>query len=115
MTRYEKIINDAKEYYSDNIKCYDAFLHGVEWADQHPNLESIWHDASEEPLYNEEIIYQDEDNYVFITDIEDKEFYENGWKGLIKMDCVVRWAYVKDILPNTLKTFYRKELKNEND
>lgn len=32
MTREEKIKAEAKKYYKDDIKCYDAFLHGVEFA-----------------------------------------------------------------------------------
>ena len=31
MTREEKIKAEAKKYYKDDIKCYDAFLHGVEF------------------------------------------------------------------------------------
>ena len=40
MTREEEIINEAKKYYSDNIQCYDAFLHGTKFADKHPK--NVW-------------------------------------------------------------------------
>lgn len=33
MTREEQIKTEAKKYYSEDIKCYDAFLHGVEFAE----------------------------------------------------------------------------------
>lgn len=33
MTQEEKIKAEAKKYYSEDIKCYDAFLHGVEFAE----------------------------------------------------------------------------------
>lgn len=33
MTREEQIIAEAKKYYSKDINCYDAFLHGVEFAE----------------------------------------------------------------------------------
>ena len=33
MTREEKIKAEAKKYYKEDIKCYDAFLHGVEFAE----------------------------------------------------------------------------------
>lgn len=46
MTKEERIINEAKRYYSGNIKCYDAFLHGIEFAEECQN--NIWHDVSEE-------------------------------------------------------------------
>ena len=47
MNREEQIIAEAKKYYSDSINCHNAFLHGVEWADEHPN--NVWHDASKMP------------------------------------------------------------------
>ena len=46
MTKEERIINEAKRYYSGNIKCYDAFLHGIEFAEE--CQKNIWHDVSEE-------------------------------------------------------------------
>ena len=33
MTREEKIISEAKKYFKDDINCYDAFLYGVEFAE----------------------------------------------------------------------------------
>lgn len=33
MTVEDKIISEAKKYYKEDIKCYDAFLHGVEFAE----------------------------------------------------------------------------------
>lgn len=34
MINKDKLILDtAKKYYSEDIKCYDAFLHGVEFAE----------------------------------------------------------------------------------
>ena len=47
MNREEQIISEAKKHYSDSINCHNAFLHGVEWADEHPN--NVWYDASEMP------------------------------------------------------------------
>lgn len=44
MTREEEMIIESQKRYDDI-----AFLDGVKWADEHPNLESLWHDASEEP------------------------------------------------------------------
>ena len=102
MTREGEIINEAKKYYSDNIKCYDAFLHGVEFADEHHNLEDLWHDASEEPegtysvlcdvLYGTQCIINS--NYIDIA-------YAN-WKDYTEYIDVARWAYVSDLLPKNL-------------
>ena len=47
MKREEQIISEAKKHYYDDINCHNAFLHGVEWADEHPV--DVWHDVSEEP------------------------------------------------------------------
>lgn len=33
MTQEEQIKAEVKKYYSEDIKCYDAFLHGVEFAE----------------------------------------------------------------------------------
>ena len=52
MTREEQIIAEAKKYYYDDINCHNAFLHGVEWADEHP----YWRPATEHPDADVEII-----------------------------------------------------------
>lgn len=36
MTREEQKASEAKKYYPDDINCYYAFLHGIEWSDKHP-------------------------------------------------------------------------------
>ena len=98
MNREEQIIAEAKKYYSDSINCYNAFLHGVEWADEHPV--DIWHDASEKPQGEYEIICQDEFEHIWLTDRrEDIEHYENGWEECAACECIVRWAYISDLLP----------------
>lgn len=66
MTREEEIKNTAHKYYSDNIKCYDAFLHGVEWTDE--NIKEIWHYASKEPQDEYDIMCQDKFGGVWLTD-----------------------------------------------
>lgn len=43
MKREEQITSEAKKHYYDDINCYNAFLHGVEWAEKHPA--NVWHDA----------------------------------------------------------------------
>lgn len=55
MEREEKIIQEAKKYYSDNIRCYNAFLHGVEFAEEHPK--NVWHDTSAYPIEAGKILY----------------------------------------------------------
>ena len=101
MTREEQIISEAKRHYFDDINCYNAFLHGVEWADEHPA--NVWHDASEEPkddLGKDDsvIIYQDKyGNCWFITKRDIVILYIN-WEcfATVSVRC---WAYVSDLLP----------------
>ena len=65
MKRDEQIISEAKKYYCDDINCHNAFLHGVEWADEHPV--NVWHEASEMPKDGEWILIQfDEDSSTVI-------------------------------------------------
>ena len=47
MTREEKIKAEAKKYYKENIKCYDAFLHGVEFAE-----DNQWISVEDDLPYN---------------------------------------------------------------
>lgn len=98
MTRDEDVIIEAKKYYRNDIKCYDAFLHGVEWADAHPI--NVWHDASEEPKGVYQIMCQDKFAKYWMTDYyEDKEYNGKGWKECVECECIIRWAYISDLLP----------------
>ena len=81
MTREEKIISEAKKYYSGDIKCYNAFLYDTDFADNNPDLSSPWHDASEEPKEGMDILLISK--YDWIKD----------------NDGIDKWAYIKDLLP----------------
>ena len=64
------------------------------------DLSQVWHDASEEPQGEYEIICQDEFRHVWLTDYrEDINHYKNGWKECAECECIVRWAYIDDLLP----------------
>lgn len=105
MTREEEIIREAKKYYSGNIQCYDAFLHGTEFADEHPK--NVWHDVSEEPLLEgKDIIFLNEQDEPFISGkiggtflflLED--FY---WERFVELVQISKWAYISDLLPKQL-------------
>ena len=60
MTRAEEILKAARAYVSSVTLSSPSdvfhFENGAKWADEHPNLESLWHDASEEPKKGEDII-----------------------------------------------------------
>ena len=95
MKREEQIISEAKKHYYDDINCHNAFLHGVEWADEHPV--DVWHEASEMPKDGEWILMQfDEDSYdtLVLCDMNADIFCARR-----KKYDVVRWAYISDLLP----------------
>ena len=55
MTREEKIKAEAKKYYKEDIKCYDAFLHGVEFA-----YENQWISVKDDlPCNHKELLHKD--------------------------------------------------------
>ena len=75
MTRKEEICDVTKEQFTyvkdENLKSAlrFAFIDGAKWADEHPNLESLWHDASEEPLLEEkEIIFLNKQDIIYISE-----------------------------------------------
>lgn len=79
-----------------------GYINGLRDADTEPNLERLWHNASEEPEEKYEIICRDEFENVWLTNYsEDKKHYENGWKECAECECIVSWAYIKDLLPKT--------------
>ena len=98
MKREEQIISEAKKYYSDSINCHNAFLHGVEWADEHPV--DVWHPVSEEPQGNNwKILCQDEENDCWAENRTDAIDLHNAWNEYVEIEMVVKWAYISDILP----------------
>ena len=64
--------------------------HGLEAADAEPNLEIIWHDASDIPNDDSLIVYES-----VYGDILLKRFTNRA----SAMANVLRWAYVNDLLP----------------
>ena len=95
MKREEQIISEAKKHYYDDINCHNAFLHGVEWADEH--LIDVWHDASEAPNVKDAILIQFAvsgcDVYTLRIIDDDK------WHAWCKKYGVIHWAYISDLLP----------------
>ena len=104
MTREEEIINEAKKYYSDNIQCYDAFLHGTKFADEHPK--NVWHDANEKPNCDSDVIALDCDNVPVCGTFKDDDDYGeyiyrcHGFScEIFEYEYVTKWAYIKDLFP----------------
>ena len=96
MARDEDAIIEAKKYYRNDIKCHDAFLHGVEWVEE--QIANVWHDASEEPQDDLVIIYQDKHGDCWFATKRDIVILNINWEcfATVNVRC---WAYVSDLLP----------------
>ena len=104
MTIEEERINQIEQFasqcYEDGEK-YSAFISGAIWADNNPpqdvvNLNFVWHDASDIPQCEYDIICQDTLGDVWVTK---RRAYETGWEERAIRESIVRWVYVSDILP----------------
>ena len=70
---------------------------GLEAVDTKPNLTSLWHDASEEPRY-EEFLLTEEPNEFNVYKLSGQEDNES-WELLVSAMGIIRWAYITDLLP----------------
>lgn len=98
MTRKEEILKAARDYVNGVTLSSPLdvihFKNGAKWADEHPNLESLWHEASEKPRAKEWLLIQfGEDDYDTIY------MYIDIWCDLCKEFGAIRWAYISDLLP----------------
>ena len=92
---YGKTLNEEAVFDYEDMKC--AFKKGAKWADEQPNLESLWHDASEKPRAKEWLLIQfGEDDYDVLS-LDD--LYIDRWCTWCKTYNVIRWAYISDLLP----------------
>lgn len=95
---YGKTLNEEAAFDYEDMKC--AFENGAKWADEHPNLESLWHNASEEPVGNNwEILCQDEMNGCWVENRVDAMLLHNTWNEYASIEMLVRWTYISDLLP----------------
>ena len=87
-------------------------IDGLKAADAEPNLESLWHNASEEPLLEEkEIIFLNKQDIIYISEKLDGIFlymFEKfSWEKYVDLLEISKWAYIDDLLP-------KKEIENNN-
>lgn len=71
--------------------CMVDFIEGAKW-----RINSVWHDAKEIPQKSFAILAIRKDGSV------EKIFFTNTlrWKNLIKRCGFVKWAYMKDLIPD---------------
>lgn len=95
---YVNYLLDKQEYHNEKYTDYDikqAFEKGAEWADKHPNLESLWHDAGEEPMCNELLLGEDTDGFSIYRWCGQ----EDNFEAFVNVTGLSRWAYIDDLLP----------------
>ena len=110
MTREDEILKAARDYVSNVTLSSPSnvihFEYGAKWADEHPDLSHIWHDAYEEPEIGSNIIVVDENGQWWDIKPYDGEYdgYGDltGWKCcVVHYNNIQRWAYIDDLLPKT--------------
>lgn len=101
---YVNYILDKQEYHNEDYTEDDirqAFEAGAKWADEHLNLKSLWHDASEEPQGDEwHIAYIDV--FGLIHSLKCPSVTFDTFPSLAEFAAGVgmqRWAYISDLLP----------------
>ena len=94
MTR-EEIENKANELYADNSFAYEGFLKGAEW-----RINSVWHDSNDKPDESPK-----NKRLIIIEHKADGDSLELSYSLIYSHTyayfCVIRWAYVEDLKPNT--------------
>ena len=101
MKREDEILKAAQDYVSGVTLSSPSnvihFEYGAKWADEHPNLKSLWHNASVMPKEKEWILVQfRDDRYdTFVQRITCQDI----WYAWCKSNHIEHWAYISDLLP----------------
>ena len=96
---YEEVMRHVQTYNNYKMRqMIEKACDGLGVTDAEPNLESLWHDASEKPNLIESVLIQFAerrcDVYTLLINVKDEL-----WHTFCKEYEVLRWAYVKDLLP----------------
>ena len=70
-------------------------IEGLAAADEEPNLESLWHDAGEEPRCHELLLGEDTDGFSIYRWCGQ----EDNWEAFVNETGLRRFAYIDDLLP----------------
>lgn len=106
MTREEQIKAEAKKYYSGDTIAYDAFLHGIEFAEKLSSWISVEEDL---PFKHKELLYEDleflsqatklvlirtEENF---HDVSFMHNHEHGWQWDFELGKITHWMPFPEI------------------
>ena len=95
---YVNYLLDKQEYHNEDYTEDDirqAFEKGAMFADNNPDLLSLWHDASDEPKEDMDILFISKNGKVHKVSKIDLSLYD--W--LKDNDGIDKWAYISDLLP----------------
>lgn len=115
MTREEQIIEAGIEYtMQNNPVCFGedemakmlnrnkSFEEGAKWADEHPNINSLWHTPDEIPQYNKRLVIHCDEKMEWYP-INNTILYKDSdysWKEIVELFNILHWAYATDLVPN---------------
>lgn len=88
-------IKEAAVNYDSRLIAFRAFMKGADW-----RINSVWHDANEEPKYDEFFLYENVIQAFHVDCIFPSQDEAFVWDDYVKDWCLMRWAYIKDLIPN---------------
>lgn len=96
-TFYERIYEEG--FYYDPRDCFEE---GAEWADEHPNINSLWHTPDEPPEPKKRLIIHCDEEKEW-NPIDQLVYCVNSkysWDETVKIYNILHWAYATDLVPN---------------
>lgn len=106
LSKDKLILDTAKKYYSEDINCYDAFLHGIEFAESLSPWISVEDDL---PFKHKELLYEDLEFLSQATKlvlIRTKDNFHDvslmyndghGWEWDFELDKITHWMPIPKI------------------
>ena len=88
-------IKEAAVNYDSRLIAFRAFMKGADW-----RINSVWHDANEEPKYDEFFLYENVIQAFHVDCIFPSQDEAFVWDDYVKDWGLMRWAYIKDLIPN---------------
>lgn len=95
----EEIDNEESNYeagHRDGVCDFgeELFIAGANW-----RINSVWYDAKEEPKYDEYFLYENVVHAYHVDGIYPSEDEPFVWDDYVKDWGLIRWAYIKDLIP----------------
>lgn len=110
MTREEKLYEVADNFSEDHkyeedldyVSLKMAFIEGAEWADNHPNINSLWHTPDDPPESEKRLVIHCDEKMEW-NPINNTILYKESdysWSEIVELYNILHWAYAKDLVPN---------------